>query len=136
MVSCNGGLNQMRSALNNLAIEQDIYNAKREAEEKDVAVKELSAYILSKNKATSKDLIAIIIVVICYLLVLFVLLSGRFRTSEGQWVEAQVETAKQQAILIALKSQVASDEAHIHMDLHTLSASISGLDPRNDDGLR
>ncbi|GAB2282405.1 AUGMIN subunit 3 [Dionaea muscipula] len=43
-----------------------------------------------------------------------------FGTSERQWVEAQVETAKQQAILIALKSQVASDEAHIHMDLHSL----------------
>ncbi|GAB2287022.1 hypothetical protein Dimus_021410 [Dionaea muscipula] len=40
--------------LNNLAIEQDIYNAKREAEEKDAAVKELSAYILSKDKTTSK----------------------------------------------------------------------------------
>lgn len=43
-----------------------------------------------------------------------------FGTSERQWVEAQVENAKQQAILIALKSQVASDEAHIHMDLHSL----------------
>lgn len=45
---------------------------------------------------------------------------GRFGTSEKQWVEAQVENAKQQAILMALKSQVASDEAHIHMDLHSL----------------
>ncbi|GAB4830335.1 AUGMIN subunit 3 [Ancistrocladus abbreviatus] len=43
-----------------------------------------------------------------------------FGTSERQWVEAQVENAKQQAILMALKSQVASDEAHIHMDLHSL----------------
>ncbi|XP_010678946.2 AUGMIN subunit 3 [Beta vulgaris subsp. vulgaris] len=43
-----------------------------------------------------------------------------FGTSERQWVEAQVENAKQQAILTALKSQVASDEAHIHMDLHSL----------------
>ncbi|CAO2818987.1 unnamed protein product [Amaranthus hypochondriacus] len=43
-----------------------------------------------------------------------------FGTSEKQWVEAQVENAKQQAILMALKSQVASDEAHIHMDLHSL----------------
>ncbi|XP_057517806.1 AUGMIN subunit 3 [Amaranthus tricolor] len=43
-----------------------------------------------------------------------------FGTSEKQWVEAQVENAKQQAILMAVKSQVASDEAHIHMDLHSL----------------
>ncbi|XWS47154.1 hypothetical protein CRYUN_Cryun14cG0129000 [Craigia yunnanensis] len=43
-----------------------------------------------------------------------------FGTSERQWVEAQVENAKQQAILMALKSQVSSDEAHIHLDLHTL----------------
>lgn len=43
-----------------------------------------------------------------------------FGTSEKQWVEAQVENAKQQAILLTLKSQVASDEAHIHMDLHSL----------------
>ncbi|KAL9252248.1 AUGMIN subunit 3-like protein [Drosera capensis] len=43
-----------------------------------------------------------------------------FGTSERQWVEAQVENAKQQAILMTLKSQVASDEAHIHTDLHSL----------------
>ncbi|KAL8143808.1 hypothetical protein V2J09_016840 [Rumex salicifolius] len=43
-----------------------------------------------------------------------------FGISERQWVEAQVENAKQQAILMALKSQVASDEAHIHLDLHSL----------------
>ncbi|TXG49367.1 hypothetical protein EZV62_025242 [Acer yangbiense] len=43
-----------------------------------------------------------------------------FGTSERQWVEAQVENAKQQAILMTLKSQVASDEAHIHLDLHSL----------------
>ncbi|GAV70749.1 hypothetical protein CFOL_v3_14247 [Cephalotus follicularis] len=43
-----------------------------------------------------------------------------FGTSERQWVEAQVENAKQQAILMALKSQVTSDEAHIHLDLHSL----------------
>ncbi|XVE78171.1 hypothetical protein DITRI_Ditri13aG0122600 [Diplodiscus trichospermus] len=43
-----------------------------------------------------------------------------FGTSERQWVEAQVENAKQQAILMALKSQVSSDEAHIHLDLHSL----------------
>ncbi|KAI8523329.1 hypothetical protein RHMOL_Rhmol13G0064800 [Rhododendron molle] len=43
-----------------------------------------------------------------------------FGTSERQWVEAQVENAKQQAILTALKAQVTSDEAHIHLDLHSL----------------
>ncbi|KAK3002183.1 hypothetical protein RJ639_021932, partial [Escallonia herrerae] len=43
-----------------------------------------------------------------------------FGTSERQWVEAQVENAKQQAILVALKGQVTSDEAHIHLDLHSL----------------
>ncbi|OMP12342.1 HAUS augmin-like complex subunit 3 [Corchorus olitorius] len=44
----------------------------------------------------------------------------QFGTSERQWVEAQVENAKQQAILMALKSQISSDEAHIHLDLHSL----------------
>ncbi|KAG9149387.1 hypothetical protein Leryth_003351 [Lithospermum erythrorhizon] len=43
-----------------------------------------------------------------------------FGPSERQWVEAQVENAKQQAILMTLKSQVTSDEAHIHLDLHSL----------------
>ncbi|XVF81283.1 hypothetical protein PTKIN_Ptkin15bG0143100 [Pterospermum kingtungense] len=43
-----------------------------------------------------------------------------FGTSERQWVEAQVENAKQQAILMTLKSQVSLDEAHIHLDLHSL----------------
>lgn len=43
-----------------------------------------------------------------------------FGTSERQWVEAQVENAKQQAILMTLKSQIISDEAHIHLDLHSL----------------
>lgn len=47
-------------------------------------------------------------------------LFDRFGTSERQWVEAQVENARQQAILMTLKSQVASDEAHIHLDLHSL----------------
>ncbi|RXH97973.1 hypothetical protein DVH24_010298 [Malus domestica] len=42
-----------------------------------------------------------------------------FGTSERQWVETQVENAMQQAILMALKSQVSSDEAHIHLDLHS-----------------
>ncbi|CAI0559730.1 unnamed protein product [Linum tenue] len=50
-----------------------------------------------------------------------------FGTSERQWVEAQVENAKQQAILVALKSQVASDEAHIHLDLHSLRRKHSEL---------
>jgi len=44
----------------------------------------------------------------------------RFGVSEKQWVEAQVKNAKQQAILMTLKSQVSSDEAHIHLDLHSL----------------
>ncbi|KAK7310235.1 hypothetical protein RJT34_07622 [Clitoria ternatea] len=43
-----------------------------------------------------------------------------FGISERQWVEAQVENAKQQAILMTLKTQVSSDEAHIHLDLHSL----------------
>jgi HAUS augmin-like complex subunit 3 len=79
--------------------------------------------------------------VICFSILFFLVLSGdmflklldlslmvdknankfdRFGTSERQWVEAQVENAKQQAILMVLKSQVTSDEAHIHLDLHSL----------------
>ncbi|KAK9944608.1 hypothetical protein M0R45_010169 [Rubus argutus] len=50
-----------------------------------------------------------------------------FGTSERQWVEAQVENAKQQAILMSLKSQVSSDEAHIHLDLHSLRRKHSEL---------
>ncbi|XP_050206624.1 AUGMIN subunit 3 isoform X2 [Mercurialis annua] len=50
-----------------------------------------------------------------------------FGTSERQWVEAQVENAKQQAILTALKSQITSDEAHIHLDLHSLRRKHSEL---------
>lgn len=50
-----------------------------------------------------------------------------FGTSEKQWVEAQVENAKQQAILVALKAQVTSDEAHIHLDLHSLRRKHSEL---------
>ncbi|KAJ7950566.1 AUGMIN subunit 3 [Quillaja saponaria] len=50
-----------------------------------------------------------------------------FGTSERQWVEAQVENAKQQAILMTLKSQVSSDEAHIHLDLHSLRRKHSEL---------
>lgn len=48
---------------------------------------------------------------------------NRFATSERQWVEAQVENAKQQAILSMLKSQISSDEAHIHRDIHSLRYS-------------
>ncbi|GLU21407.1 hypothetical protein SLE2022_375490 [Rubroshorea leprosula] len=43
-----------------------------------------------------------------------------FGTSQRQWVEAQVENAKQQAILLTLESQITSDDAHIHLDLHSL----------------
>ncbi|XP_048233076.1 AUGMIN subunit 3 isoform X1 [Ricinus communis] len=50
-----------------------------------------------------------------------------FGTSERQWVEAQVGNAKQQAILMTLKSQITSDEAHIHLDLHTLRRKHSEL---------
>lgn len=50
-----------------------------------------------------------------------------FGTSERQWVEAQVENAKQQAVLTSLKSQVTSDEAHIHLDLHSLRRKHSEL---------
>lgn len=52
----------------------------------------------------------------------------RFGTSERQWVEAQVENAKQQAILLALKGQVNSDEAHIHLDLHSLRYKTNPFD--------
>ncbi|KAK4749061.1 hypothetical protein SAY87_026510 [Trapa incisa] len=50
-----------------------------------------------------------------------------FGTSERQWVEAQVENAKQQAVLMALKGQIAADEAHIHLDLHSLRRKHSEL---------
>ncbi|KAK7407804.1 hypothetical protein VNO78_09902 [Psophocarpus tetragonolobus] len=50
-----------------------------------------------------------------------------FGVSEKQWVEGQVENAKQQAILMTLKSQVSSDEAHIHLDLHSLRRKHSEL---------
>ncbi|KAL6566118.1 AUGMIN subunit 3 [Orobanche gracilis] len=48
------------------------------------------------------------------------LLQSVFGTSERQWVESQVENAKHQAVLMTLKAQVTSDEAHIHIDLHSL----------------
>ncbi|CAN6208426.1 unnamed protein product [Urochloa humidicola] len=50
-----------------------------------------------------------------------------FATSERQWIEAQVENAKQQAILSILKAQVSSDEAHIHRDIHSLRIKGSEL---------
>nr|CAB3469590.1 unnamed protein product [Digitaria exilis] len=50
-----------------------------------------------------------------------------FATSERQWIEAQVENAKQQAILSILKAQVSSDEAHIHRDIHSLRRKGSEL---------
>ncbi|KAG8077130.1 hypothetical protein GUJ93_ZPchr0006g41702 [Zizania palustris] len=50
-----------------------------------------------------------------------------FATSERQWIEAQVENAKQQAVLSILKSQVSSDEAHIHRDIHSLRRKGSEL---------
>ncbi|PKA65554.1 hypothetical protein AXF42_Ash005888 [Apostasia shenzhenica] len=50
-----------------------------------------------------------------------------FATSERQWVEAQVENAKQQAVLLMLKSHISSDEAHIHHDIHSLRKKHSEL---------
>ncbi|URE04909.1 HAUS augmin-like complex subunit 3 [Musa troglodytarum] len=50
-----------------------------------------------------------------------------FATSERQWVEAQVENAKQQAILSMLKAQISSDEAHIHRDIYSLRKKHSEL---------
>ncbi|CAM8999963.1 unnamed protein product [Rhodiola kirilowii] len=50
-----------------------------------------------------------------------------FGTSERQWVEAQVENTTQQAVLTTLKAQIASDEAHIHLDLHSLRRKESEL---------
>lgn len=45
---------------------------------------------------------------------------NRFATSERQWVEAQVENAKEQAVLSTLKSQISSDKVHIHPDNNSL----------------
>ncbi|KAJ4961713.1 hypothetical protein NE237_021623 [Protea cynaroides] len=50
-----------------------------------------------------------------------------FGTSERHWVEAQVENAKQQAILAEIKSQIVMDEAHIHVNLHSLRRKDSDL---------
>ncbi|KAG9446559.1 hypothetical protein H6P81_012687 [Aristolochia fimbriata] len=50
-----------------------------------------------------------------------------FGISEKKWVEAQVENAREQAILMTVRSQVASDEAHIHLDLHSLRRQHSEL---------
>ncbi|KAJ7518051.1 hypothetical protein O6H91_21G052400 [Diphasiastrum complanatum] len=43
-----------------------------------------------------------------------------FGVSERQWVEAQVENAKQQAVLVTVKLQASADQAHVHGDLHSL----------------
>ncbi|KAI5059234.1 hypothetical protein GOP47_0025553 [Adiantum capillus-veneris] len=43
-----------------------------------------------------------------------------FGISERQWVEAQVENSKQQAVLTAANIQFSADEAHVHSDLHLL----------------
>ncbi|XVF69687.1 hypothetical protein PTKIN_Ptkin11bG0102000 [Pterospermum kingtungense] len=40
--------------LNNLAVEQDIFNLKRESEEKDAVIKELTTFVQSSNMASSK----------------------------------------------------------------------------------
>ncbi|KAM0943511.1 putative HAUS augmin-like complex subunit 3 [Dioscorea sansibarensis] len=50
-----------------------------------------------------------------------------FATSERQWIEAQVDNAKQQAILSMVKSQISSDEAHIHRDIQSLRRKHSEL---------
>ncbi|KAJ3669867.1 hypothetical protein LUZ60_010191 [Juncus effusus] len=50
-----------------------------------------------------------------------------FATSERQWVEAQVESAKQQAVLSTLRSQISSDKVHIHPDLNSLRRKGSEL---------
>ena len=39
--------------LNNLAVEQDIFNLKRECEEKDAVIKELTTFVQSSNMASS-----------------------------------------------------------------------------------
>lgn len=44
----------------------------------------------------------------------------RFGISERKWVEAQVENAKEQAILMTIRSQLKSDGAHIRLDLQSL----------------
>ncbi|KAH9564012.1 hypothetical protein CY35_04G002800 [Sphagnum magellanicum] len=43
-----------------------------------------------------------------------------FGVSERQWVEAHVEKAKQQAVLLMAQSQATADQAHVHSDLQTL----------------
>ncbi|XVE60038.1 hypothetical protein DITRI_Ditri05aG0094600 [Diplodiscus trichospermus] len=40
--------------LNNLAVEQDIFNLKRECEEKDAIIKDLNTFVQSSNMASSK----------------------------------------------------------------------------------
>ncbi|KAJ4812957.1 HAUS augmin-like complex subunit 3 [Rhynchospora pubera] len=55
-----------------------------------------------------------------------------FATSERQWVEAQVENAKQQAVLSTLKSQISSDKVHIHPDINSLRRKGSDLSAELD----
>ncbi|GBG81707.1 hypothetical protein CBR_g32699 [Chara braunii] len=43
-----------------------------------------------------------------------------FAASERQWVEGQVERAKQRAILATARSQAAADQAHVHQDMQSL----------------
>lgn len=43
--------------LNNLAVEQDIFNLKRESEEKDAVIKELATFVQSSNVTSSKVII-------------------------------------------------------------------------------
>ncbi|CAA7395246.1 unnamed protein product [Spirodela intermedia] len=50
-----------------------------------------------------------------------------FGISEKQLVEAQAENARQQAVLSMLKTQISSDEAHIHRDNHFLRRKHSEL---------
>ncbi|KAL8170858.1 hypothetical protein V2J09_022662 [Rumex salicifolius] len=51
--------------LENLAIEQDVYNLKRECEEKETTIKELSEFIVSKDAASLKASIKLSI--LCYI---------------------------------------------------------------------
>ncbi|XP_078429813.1 HAUS augmin-like complex subunit [Wolffia australiana] len=50
-----------------------------------------------------------------------------FGASEKQWVEAQAENARQQAVLSTLKTQISSDEAHIRRDNNFLRRKHSEL---------
>ncbi|XP_024525026.1 AUGMIN subunit 3 [Selaginella moellendorffii] len=43
-----------------------------------------------------------------------------FGISERQWIDAQVEKAKQLAVLATVKLQASADQAYVHSDLHSL----------------